>query len=410
MIHFYTRTVSSLLAFGFFFLISCSTPLETLEEVRTSAASGNYERALTATNQLLESETDDDARAELLFLKSEILYGLAQQQRRPANRFSHYREMRDVLDDPLLRENLAYATPRQRLILDSWHQEMEQAEFKHHQSGAQPDPDRRLASIAHYENALVINPDSSRAWSEKATVHYQSGELSEAVGTLTEAQQHLGSLTREMREQLAFLFLEEGQIDLAAEAYQTLLEAYPDDRELKHGLVNAYILGENHDRAIELLRELLEDEPDNTLYHQTLGAELFFNISDTIQSIQAQELGDSEINSRLDALTDDLEEAEELLESVMRQYPDSGEITWTTAVFYKNAASQLMTLAEGRGSNTREVVTERAQNLLRKSIPAWEKVAQRNPENPEIWRSIYQVYSFLDMDEEAEEARKKANL
>src|SRR5690625_7422288 len=90
----------------------------------------------------------------------------------------------------------------------------------------------------------------------------------------------------------SFLYLEEGQIELAAETYQTLLEEYPDDRELKHGLVNAYILGENHDGAIELLRELLEDEPDNTLYHQTLGAELFFNISDTIQSIRSQELRD----------------------------------------------------------------------------------------------------------------------
>lgn len=404
-----TRTVSPLLAFGFFFLMACSTSLETIDEVRTTAASGNYERALAATNQLLESETGSESTSELLILKAEILYALAQEQRRPANRFSHYREMRSVLDDPLLRDDPDLTSFRQRLLRDAWHREMERAEFLHHQAAAQPDADQTAASVAHYNNALIINPDSSRTWSEKATVLYQAGELSEAVGTLVEARQHLGSLSREMREQLAYLYLEEGQIDASVEAYQILVEEYPEDQELKHGLVNAYILGEYHDRAVDLLRELVQEHPDNTLYHQTLGAELFFMIRDAISTIGAEEPAEVELNAWVDGLLQDLNEAEELFESVSRQHPTSSEIAYTIAVFYKNAASQLMALADIRSSIT-ERATDKARDLLMRSIPAWEAVAERNPENPEIWRSIYQVYSSLDMEDEAQEARKKANL
>jgi hypothetical protein len=39
----------------------------------------------------------------------------------------------------------------------------------------------------------------------------------------------------------------------------------------------------------------------------------------------------------------------------------------------------------------------------------WDVVVFKNPENPEIWKSMYQIYSHLNMEEEAEAARTKAN-
>ena len=40
----------------------------------------------------------------------------------------------------------------------------------------------------------------------------------------------------------------------------------------------------------------------------------------------------------------------------------------------------------------------------------YEKAAELNPDDPKYWRSLYQVYVALGMDEKAKEAEKKAGM
>jgi tetratricopeptide (TPR) repeat protein len=53
---------------------------------------------------------------------------------------------------------------------------------------------------------------------------------------------------------------------------------------------------------------------------------------------------------------------------------------------------------------------KQAKDLLRKSMTNYEKAAELDPENPEYWRSLFQIYTTLGMDEKAAEAEKKAGM
>ncbi len=106
----------------------------------------------------------------------------------------------------------------------------------------------------------------------------------------------------------------------------------------------------------------------------------------------------------------DLNEAEELYQFVKENHSNPSEITFITAAFYKNTAGNLIDLADSNSDELAEILHDNAIELLTRSIPVWEEVADRYPENPEIWKSMYQIYTQLDMNEEAENARSRANL
>jgi hypothetical protein len=126
-----------------------------------------------------------------------------------------------------------------------------------------------------------------------------------------------------------------------------------------------------------------------------------------VENSLAQVLGDLAV----EALTRDaFPEAEELYQFVKENHSDPAEITFITAAFYKNTAGNLMTLANSADDEYSEILNNKALELLTRSVPVWEAVAERNPENPEIWRSMYQIYTQLNMDEKAEDARLKANM
>lgn len=402
-----TRRTGILLAFGFFFILSCSTQVNTLEEAEEMYRSGNYSDALRSLNDLLKEEPDNE---KFLFLKASTLSNLANEQLQPQQRSDYYREMNlatEILRDS---EDPSIRGMTDSLMVKVWREEFGAGKRLLEHNNPENFSNNFQPIIAHLSNALIINKDSSSTYNLKATAYYRNGDVHHAIETLQNAENHFNPLPFEMKEKLAFLLLEEGQIEQSIDIYRQLLVDQPNNEDIKHGLVNAYILDGQHQNSIELLRDLIEADHDHLTYHEALATELFFYIQNSVTGLSEANLNDREIIERIDGLMVDLNEAEELYQFVKENHSNPSEITFITAAFYKNTAGNLIDLADSNSEELAEILHDNAIELLTRSVPVWEEVANRNPENPEIWKSMYQIYTQLDMNEEAENARSRANL
>lgn len=393
-----------MLAFGFFFFVSsaCGTLFHSGGQPDEAFEQGEYETALAAVNERLREEPEN---RQLLVLKAETLEQLAVKQDHPEERVPYYREMRstlDILSGDVQEEQAEEIARRAR------EHELDEA-LRLMETRENPDSGAPARIVAHLENAILIDPMHADTYSIKSDVHYNSGELAMALETLRRAERYIERLPFAIREKIAFLLLEEGDIPQAIELYEELLEEQPGNNAIRHGLVNAYILGEEHEQSVALLRELLREESENYSYHQSLATELFFLIRERIDLLVEGSLPAGADEERIEELLGWMEEAETRYESVRELHPDPDEIIYITAAFYKNAASQLIRLS-GYQTDNESAFEEKALELLTRSVPIWQEVTERYPENPEVWRSIYRIYSQLGMEQEAEQARSRANF
>lgn len=406
---FLTRTASLVLAFGFFFFASCTTSLSTLEQAQLSFDNGDYEKALSSVDKAIE---ENPKQVDLILLKAEILQNLAMEKERPEERSIFYMEMTETLNRIGQEASGEIRQQKRGLIESSWkteHQEGNRLFRSRVQSQESLNQTSNERISSHLGNAIVIAPDSIESYRIKASHHYNQGELNSAIETLELANRNIANLPLDMREKHAFLLLEEGRFENAIEIYTDLADSNPDSERIKHGLANAYILNGQHRESIQLLRELIERSPDDISYRQALATELFFQMQLRIRQMS---------NTNPDALPSDsvteieqyLNEAESHYRFVMEQHSSPSEVTYLTGAFYKNTASQLFQLAEELRAPLDFQVEELALDLLNRSVPVWQQLAETNPENSDVWRSIYQIYTRLGMTEEAEEAQSNVNF
>lgn len=401
-----TRKILLLITFGFLFFASCSTFFQTLtlDQTEQEFQNENYDSALNSINRILQEQPQNQ---DALWLKSRTLNELAREQERPERRFNYFREMRMTLEelDPDFKTQ-----QRDSLIIAAWNREQNAGLRLLQQDQSERFHQHFYPIIAHFENALAINPDSSTTYNLKATTYYTNGDVPNAVETLEEAKNHINPLPTALREKLAFLYLEAGKIEESIAEYLSLYNEFPEDDEILHGLVNAYILGDHHEESVHILRDLTQENQDQTDYHETLATELYFLIESRADELLSNQPGETEFNEQVETLFDNLEEAEQHFIEVRENHPETAEIIYITAAFYKNVSGKLFDLSALAESPLSTTLEDKALELLESAVPLWESVVEQNPENPEMWKSMYQVYSKLGMDEEAESAREQTNL
>ncbi len=394
-----TRRAALVLLFGIFFA-ACATQLYTIEDAGDAYQDGNYHQALEITNHLL---AENPQNIDLLLIKASSIDELAVTVRDPFARNDYYREFAHVADQIRDVGDSDDLNRIRQLIHRAWSREVEAAERFLESLEEDESVQNYEPVIAHFDNAIIIRPNHADAYREKAAVHIRQGNHGASVSTLHRAEENLRPFPQDLKEKLAYLFLEEGKMDDAVELYRQLYHSDPDNTEFKHALVNVYILSEQHMESVGLLRDLVEMAPENLDYHQSLATELYYHIGQSLDSIRDSTLDEGEIDHALEELLEDLEEAESHFRYVLDNHPNPEEVTFIAAAFYKNTAGRLASFARDVGGELAETLNRTAIDLLEQSVPIWEKVFERNPENPEVRNSLYQIYSALGMEEEAEE-------
>ncbi len=95
------------------------------------------------------------------------------------------------------------------------------------------------AAVAHFRNAITLEPTSFRAYMALAHHYTSTKRPGEAVGVLVEAQQNV-EITAEVRRLLGWAELDRNRIDDAIKQFVSALEMEPRDSTAQFGLAVAY--------------------------------------------------------------------------------------------------------------------------------------------------------------------------
>lgn len=406
MIHHFTRIASFMLAFGFF--ISCST-LQSSNPTSSSSKTLTEKQIKQEISSLDSKITKTSNQPELYFQKGKLLTELAKKQEAPSNRFTPYTDARQALEKAhQLFNDSTEATDKVKDLLNlTWSLEHNEG-VKSFQGDSDQKPNYSKAS-AHFNNATILIPDSANSYTMRARALYQNQQPQKAIETLEKAQETIGNPPAELLEQLAFLYLENDNPEKAVVIYEEAESFSDQNLNLLHGLSNAYINAGNHQKAIALLNQLIENEPQNIIYAQTLGTELFFVGKSQLDSIAtALENGASLKETQFDSAVTTVEKARDQFELLAEENPKNADIQKQMGNFYYNIASRYQKLIPLVADEEQEQLEEKITNYLSASIPLFERLTNQNKQDKELWNQLYKIYSILGMDEEAQNA--KTNL
>lgn len=400
MIHSITRITSLVLVFGFF--IGCSTLKNTNEQEANRLSEGQLQQRLDSLNTLLEKQKSP----QLFYEKGRYLTELALKKEHPGRRPPIYINARQALNKSIeLATEPEEAKRARELLKVTWSHEHNEGVRIIQQDSSVTTPNYKRAA-AHFNNATVVIPDSSISYEMAARVYYKNQQNQKAINVLEEAESTINQPPTSLLEQLAFLYLETDQIQKAIETYERAEPFSNQNLNLLHGLSNAYITAGEHHKAAELLQTLIESKPDNVIYRQSLANELYFIAKDMLDEVSAElQDGASLEETAFDSAEALLSQSENQYKKILQDNHQDSVTQQHFAQFYHNSAAEYQQLLSNVDNEQAAKLSKKIEHFLSSSIPLLEQLAEQQPENKQIWRNLYQAYSYLGMKEKAQQAK-----
>lgn len=428
-----------LLIIGFFW--GCETTDPLVSEMETNTFLGNYDAVLEAADRALEADSSNS----LAYFYRGIAHGNQAQEIDPTwERTPKYEQTREALMESKKWMEEAESTPDEfgeidEIINTYWANEHNEAisYLTEDSMRATVDEPARYA-LGNLENAVTIQPDSALSYIVMASTYFNEGDTPKAIESYEMAMERLETPEMDDYEFLITLYLDQEQYDKAEDLTLRAREDYPDNTEFVQFLADIYIQKGNVDEAVTIIEELIEDDPENPQYYRVLGTQIYQNVSSInsevaelyneafdmereLRSLSGEEQEEleselEEVRGKIEELQDESEEltaiAIENMEEVVRLLPDDDDAHNVLGIIYQNKAANLF---EQRNSivDDSELVQEldqRAREALQEARSHYERAAEINPDVPEYWESLFQVYTTLGMEEEAREAMEKAGM
>ena len=415
MAHINTRMtipVQAGIVFGIFFITSCAQLGLTGNEPRSNETSTPSEinRQLEQVNERLGEDPGDTG---LQKEKADLLYAITRDLDDPLLRKPYYRNLRELHDTNL---QMGTETPEgvEQVISRAWSTEqgagveLLQASRDAAETEAVTIEDDRIS--AHFENAIILRPDSLSTYNLLANTYYLSGDLTSAIETLDRALQVPESDNPDLRERLAYLYLESGDIERSIDLYRTLAEQYPQRDHMRHGLANALMINNEHDEAIGILRDLAEEFATRFEYREALAVQLYYRFSATVEKLQDPGEPSAADEDQLTELRSMAAEIDDLLTGLEENLPLSEEQLFRSAVIYRDISDIFFELSQLADESERGELESLRAEYLQKALSPLEKLAETNPENREYIRTLYDAYRDLEMDDEADNLERTYNL
>lgn len=406
MSHLFTRIASLVLAFGLF--ISCSTLLPNKSKSHNSnkdLSETQIQKQLDSLDQQISSGNDSP---DLYYQKGRLLIELAQKKNDPSDRTSIYKNAQNTFHKALNEypdTTGSRAEKIQQLLKVNWSNEHNQGVQIMQNDSTLENSDYETAA-AHFRNATSIIPDSSISYKMEARAYYNDQQLDKAIAVLQDARTNIQPVSNQLLEQLAYLYSETDQPHKAIEVYRQMNPVSDQNLNIIHGLTNAYIAAGEHQNAIHLLQKLIQQEPSNIIYQQTLATEYYSLANQKLDTVATELKNGSKLKTTNFQSADTLiSSAEQVFKKLAKENPENLTIKQRFAAFYQNAATdyqQLLPLAEELQKKDLE---KKITQYLSSSIPLLKKVTEENPDEKSAWKDLYQAYTYLGRKEEAQNAK-----
>lgn len=422
------------------FLWSCETTDPLVNEVQISLFTGDYETALETVNNAIEINPDNYIAH---YYKGVVLSSQAYEMEPASARKDVYAQARESLERARELMEVQEETPDEleelnETIVSYWADEYNMAvNYQNDDSLFNATPEPYQVSLDHLENAVTINPDSAMTYQVISSTHFQLNNVDQAITTYETAMDMLEEPAESDYEYLISLYLYDNRYDKAIDLSEEALDNYEGNSVFVQFLADAYIQSGERDKAIELVEGLIREEPDNPQYRRVLGTQVYQSVealtselSDlyeelfelrrqaSSQSGNAQESTQAQLQqleTEIDRREAEIDELTDIsireMEEVVRMEPESEDANFILGIIYQNRAANLF---ERRNNTNDNAESNRydamAREVLDEARTYYERAAEINPDNPDNWQSLFQVYTILNMEEEAEEAMRRAGF
>lgn len=431
-----SNLIPVLLFFGI--LSGCETTDPVIDEAQLNIYTQNFDSAHASLDRFIEQNPNSGVG---YYYKALAYSQEAAIVEPPSDRKPYYRDFREsiVTSRDLfegLEEKPDEAGEVDNLILNTWGREHNASLDYATNDSVMASMDEPLkVAIAHLENAIIVNPDSTLSYDVLSQIHYMDGNFKAAAEVLAESMELKNPPPSDDYDRIALFYSQSDQTQKAIDVLEEGLEIYPDTVSLSQKLADNFMVAGKVDRAIQTLEDLIERDPQNPQYHLVLGTlllseteDLTNEISDLYDQIydlrselrnasgsKVTELENqiSELEDQIQANIEQVEEfntlSEEELLRTLELRPDDENAYNALGVLYQNKAAILF----GQRNYTddldmAEQYDKEAKALLQKAMENYEKTVELNPENKNAWQSLANIYITLDMQDKYEEAIEKA--
>jgi len=430
-----------LLLFAFAgFLWSCESTSPLVNEVQLNLVTGNFDAALETVNTAIEEDPNNHIAH---FYKGVVLSSQAESFEDPREREEYYARAKDSYDTARslmqeMEETPAELEELNNTVISYWADEYNMGvNIQNDDSLFNATEDPYRTSLAHLENAVTINPDSAMTYQVLSSTHFQLEQIDRAISTYEEAMERLEEPESSDYEYLTSLYIYDGQYEKAIDMAEDALERDPGNSMFVQFMADAYIQSGDREKAVEIVQDLIDEDPENPQYRRVLGTQIYQNVEELgsevsdmyeelfqlrqqVRGLSGDERADAEasieemsqeiddIEAQIDELT---QISAEQMEKVVELEPESESANFILGIIYQNRAANLF---ERRNNTTDNAQANEydamAREVLQDALTYYERAAEINPDNPENWQSLFQVYTTLGMEEEAEEAMEKAGF
>lgn len=431
--------------FLFIFVLSglfwaCESTDPFVNDVQFHMVTGNYDQALEVVETAL-AENENNYTAH--YYKGEVLSAKAETIQPPRDRKELYAQARTSFNralslmDALEERPDLYEDVKQSIIF-YWAEEFNAGvNIMNDDSVFAATPDPNYTAIAHFDNAATMEPDSALSYQVMSSAYFNEQEIDNAVESYEKAMSLLSPPEKDDYEYMISILLVQENYQRAIAYSEEARNQYPDETIFVQLLADAYLQSDRQEEAIALVEALIADEPDNSQYRRVLGTQVYQivgEISDQVTALYDEafelrrglrELSSSErqraqnrldeINSTIDELEAEMDELTEIsveqMKRVVELEPDSESANFILGIIYQNRAASLFERRNNTDDNDEaQDYDQRARDNLHEALVYYERAAELDPDNPENWQSLFQVYTTLGMEEKAMEAMERAGM
>lgn len=292
-------------------------------------------------------------------------------------------------------------------------------------------------AVAHLENAIIVNPDSTLSYDVLSQIHFMDNNFEKASEVLAQSMELKNPPPADDYDRLGYYYSQAGEPETAIDVLNEGLELYPDSISLVQKLADGYMTAGNTEMAISTLEDLIERDPENPQYHLVLGTAILtetesmtteisdlydqvYDLKNELRNASGSEASDIEaqiedIGNQIQTKIEEVNELNTLAESELKTTielrGDDANAYNALGVLYQNRGAILF--SQRNYSDDMDEVNrydEEAKKAYRMAMENYEKTVELNPENRSAWQSLANIYITLDMQDKYEEAIEKAGM
>ena len=423
-------------------LIGCGSSNPLADEAQNNLKNQDFEAAISSAEQSIEQYPGDPLG---YYYKAVALGELARSQDDPNERADYYEQMNQTFETAKSVADTSESVPSEINNISGVKVALWQTEFQRGVDLATNDSVKSTVenpmelSMGHLKNATDLQPDSASSWNVYAQIAARNSEFEEAASA---KEKYMGMISESKIDTVDYLHLGNyyynlDKHDKVVEVFEDGQERYPGSERIASALADAYGRVGEDQKAISTLEKLVEQDPENPQYHLVMGTKIYqqaMRIRDTIgtnsqeimkmqkQFEQADQSKKEEIKSEIESLSSENEKlmdemveltdrAEKEIKVALEYRPDDPAAYETLGVIYQNKAK---TYFDRRNRTTDNEEAARLDKVgkenIRQAMEYYEKAVELDSDNENYWRSLFQIYTFLGMDEKAQEAMEKAGM